>query len=61
MRTLAELRTSRGFKILGYVLMPEHFHLLIWSGERADRSKIMQSLKERTAILILRNLRQGQH
>ncbi len=59
-KTLAELRMSLGFKILGYVLMPEHFHLLIWPGERADPSKIMQSLKERAAIFILRNLRPGQ-
>ncbi len=40
---------SLGFKILGSVLMPERLHLLIWPGERADPSKIMQSLKERTA------------
>jgi len=60
-KTLAELRLSLGFKILGYVLMPEHFHLLIWPGEPADPSKIMQSLKERTAIFILRSLRQNQH
>jgi putative transposase len=60
-KTLAELRTSLGFKIFGYVLMPEHFHLLIWPGERADPSKIVQSLKERTAIFILKNLRDNQH
>ena len=60
-KTLAELRVRLGFKLLGYVLMPEHFHLLIWPGERADPSKIVQSLKERTAIFILRNLRDNQH
>ncbi|MCL5670159.1 MAG: transposase [Acidobacteria bacterium] len=27
--TLAELGGELGFRILGYVLMPEHFHLLL--------------------------------
>jgi putative transposase len=60
-KTLAELRVRLGFRILGYVLMPEHFHLLIWPGERADPSQIVQSLKERTALFILKNLRENQH
>jgi putative transposase len=30
-RTLDDLRTELDFKILGYVLMPEHCHLLIWA------------------------------
>jgi putative transposase len=29
-RTLDELRSELNFKIIGYVLMPEHFHILIW-------------------------------
>jgi REP element-mobilizing transposase RayT len=37
-QTLDQLRARLNFKILGYVLMPEHFHLLIWPGERADPS-----------------------
>ena len=28
--TLGELRRELSFKIMGYVLMPEHFHALIW-------------------------------
>ncbi len=59
-RALADLRRSLGFKILGYVLMPEHFHLLIWPGAKGDPSKIIQSLKERAAIFILKNLRENQ-
>jgi putative transposase len=58
-QTLHQLRVPLDFKILGYVLMPEHFHLLIWPGKRADPSRIVQSLKERTAIVILQNLRQN--
>jgi putative transposase len=59
-KTLDELRTRLGFKIFGWVLMPEHFHLLIWPSESADPSRIVQSLKERTAIYILKNLRDHQ-
>jgi putative transposase len=58
-KTLDELRCSLSFRILGYVLMPEHFHLLIWPSDRADPSRIVQSVKERTAIFIVRNLRQN--
>ncbi len=36
--------------------MPEHFQALIWSSERADPSRIVQSLKERMAKFILKNL-----
>jgi putative transposase len=58
-QTLHDLRTELGFKIVGYVLMPEHCHLLIWPGPLANPSQIMQKLSERTANFILRNLRQN--
>jgi REP-associated tyrosine transposase len=32
--TLAGLRVELDFKIIGYVLMPEHFHLLLGPSER---------------------------
>ena len=60
-KTLGELRQALGLRILGYVLMPEHFHILIWPCGPANPSQIVQSLKERTAIFILRNLRENQH
>ncbi|MBZ5516642.1 MAG: transposase [Acidobacteriia bacterium] len=58
-KTLGELRQALGFKVLGYVLMPEHFHMLIWPSDQANPSQIIQSLKERTAIFILKNLAQN--
>lgn len=58
-RTLDELRAELTFRIIGYVLMPEHCHLLIRPSELADPSQIMQKLAERTANFILRNLRQN--
>jgi putative transposase len=45
------------FRLLGYVLMPEHFHLLVWPSDGADPSQIMQRLKGRTARSILKTLR----
>jgi putative transposase len=57
--TLQELRGRLKFRILGYVLMPEHSHLLVWPSDQANPSKIVQSLKERTAIFILNTLRQN--
>ncbi|HET9179046.1 MAG TPA: transposase [Terriglobia bacterium] len=56
--TLAELRIELGFRLLGYVLMPEHFHLLLWPSDGANPSQIMQRLKGRTARSILKTLRQ---
>jgi putative transposase len=54
----AELRDELGFRIVGYVLMPEHFHVLLWPSELANPSQIMQKLEERTAKFILKSLRE---
>ena len=32
-RTLDRMRATQQFRIVGWVLMPEHFHLLIWPSE----------------------------
>ncbi|TAM84722.1 MAG: hypothetical protein EPN47_01005 [Acidobacteria bacterium] len=42
--TLAELHDEVGFRLLGYVLMLEHFHLLVWPSADANPSQIMQRL-----------------
>ncbi len=57
--TLGELRRELGFKIVGYVLMPEHFHALIWPAREADPSQIMQKLEDRTALFVLKNLKEN--
>jgi len=57
--TLGELRRELGFQIIGYVLMPEHFHALIWPTAEASPSQIMQKLEDRTALFILRNLQEN--
>ena len=58
-QTLGGLRAEMGFRIAGYVLMPEHCHLLIWPSDLGNPSQIMQKLSERTANFILRNLRRN--
>ncbi len=56
-RRLDELRTELGLKIIGYVLMPEHFHILIWPSADPKPSQIVQKLEDRTALFILKNLK----
>ena len=41
--TLAELRAELGFRIVGYVLMPEHCHLLIWPSEQGSADLVSNS------------------
>jgi putative transposase len=58
-QTLGNLRAELGFRIIGYVLMPEHCHLLIWPSDLSNPSQIMQTLSERTANFILRTLQRN--
>jgi putative transposase len=44
---LEEARQKYRFVVHGYVLMPEHFHLLITEPEQGDPSVVMKVIKER--------------
>ena len=55
--TLARLRTEKGFLLIGWVLMPEHFHLLLKPEPAEVTGLIIKRLKEETATQILRNLK----
>lgn len=55
---LGQVRSEMGFRLIGWVLMPEHFHLLIWPDPAEATSLIMQELKKRTAQRILAALQQ---
>ena len=57
--SLGDLRRELGFRIIGYVLMPEHFHMLIWPTAQANPSQVVQKLEDRTALFILKNLREN--
>ena len=54
---LDSLRRDQAFRLTGYVLMPDHFHLLFWPSPQVTPSEIIRSLKERTAKFILSALR----
>lgn len=54
---LEETRKKYRFVVAGYVVMPEHFHLLISEPEMGDPSVVMKVLKERSSRK-LRALRQ---
>jgi len=51
LNVLEETRKQYKFCIYGYVLMPEHFHLLISNPEVGDTGKVLQVLKQRVSHL----------
>ncbi|MGH9670814.1 MAG: REP-associated tyrosine transposase [Terriglobales bacterium] len=46
---LEQVRHRYRFTVVGYVVMPEHFHLLMSEPESGDPSLVMQVLKQRVA------------
>ncbi len=46
---LEQVRRKYDFVVVGYVVMPEHVHLLISEPEIGDPSLVMQVLKQRTS------------
>jgi putative transposase len=50
---LEQTRQRYRFVVVGYVVMPEHIHLLLTEPEVANPSTIMQVLKQRTARALL--------
>jgi putative transposase len=53
LQTLEQVRLRYEFAVVGYVVMPEHFHLLISEPEKGDPSVVMQVLKQRFASQVL--------
>lgn len=53
---LRELRRETRFLLIGWVLMPEHFHLLVRPEPAEAISRFMQELKKRTAQRMIRAL-----
>ena len=50
-KILGEVRDRYGFKLVGYVVMPEHIHLLIGEPATGTISTVMQGLKQRVSRL----------
>jgi len=55
---LEEVRLRYNFVVVGYVVMPEHFHLMISEPELGNPSTVMQVLKQRFAREILNEWRE---
>jgi putative transposase len=53
LRILEQVRLRYGFVVVGYVVMPEHIHLLISEPDRGTPSTLMQVLKQRFACRVL--------
>jgi len=54
---LEQVRQRYRLVVVGYVVMPEHIHLLITEPEIGSPSTVMQVLKQRTAHALLRKRR----
>jgi putative transposase len=52
LRVLERARQKYRFVVIGYVVMPEHFHLLITEPEVGDPSVVMKVVKERFTKLL---------
>jgi len=48
-RILKEVRLRHAFKLLGYVVMPEHVHLLVSEPEKGTPSTVLQVLKQKVS------------
>jgi putative transposase len=57
---LEEVREEMKFLLIGWVLMPDHFHLLVKPQPAETTPLIMKGLKEVTAGRILETLRENQ-
>jgi putative transposase len=53
------VRRRYRFVVVGYVIMPEHMHLLLSEPERGNPSKVMQAIKQGFARKLLHKLRAG--
>ena len=53
-KLLEEARRRYRFVVVGYVVMPEHIHLLISEPEKGTPSTVMQVVKQRYAQRVLR-------
>jgi putative transposase len=50
---LEQVRCRYQFDVIGFVVMPEHVHLLLGEPEKGNPSRVMQVLKQRVARKLL--------
>ena len=54
---LGEVRRKYGFALVGYVIMPEHVHLLIGESPKLSPAKVVQIFKQRLSPRMRRKRR----
>ncbi len=52
-RILADVRLRYSFRLIGYIVMPEHVHLLLSEPSTGDLSIVLQVLKQRVSRTLL--------
>src|SRR2546430_17508335 len=57
LRIFEQVRRKHKFEVVGYVVMPEHFHILIGEPEKGNPSTVLQSLKQTVAKRLLKPAR----
>jgi putative transposase len=57
LQVLEQVRRRYRFVVAGYVVMPEHVHLLLGEPERRNPSLVMKAIKQSFARRLLRELR----
>jgi putative transposase len=56
-KILGQVRARCGFQLLGYVVMPEHVHLIISEPRKSTPSQVLQVLKQRVSRALRRRTR----
>src|SRR5277367_6606834 len=57
LEVMEQIRQRHQFVVIGYVVMPEHVHLLFTEPERGDPSLVLAALKQNFAHRLLREMR----
>jgi putative transposase len=57
LRIFEQVRRKYKFEVVGYVVMPEHFHILIGEPEKGNPSTVLQVLKQSVARRLLKPAR----
>ena len=58
-KILEEVRCRHEFRLVGYVVMPEHVHLLLSEPAKKNPSRILQVLKQKVARALLKKRRRA--
>jgi putative transposase len=56
-KLLDQVRARHGFQLIGYVVIPEHVHLLISEPAKGNPSKVLQVLKQKVSRALRRRSR----